>query len=514
MTRTRLGLMGVVFAVAVGWRAEAQAQWTALTNAPPGFLDPCLLLTDGSVMCHEYNTNRWHRLSPDVNGSYANGTWNSTPILAMPNANDAAAGCMNCAYQPLFFCSSVLADGRVVVIGGEYLNLSAVWTNIGFIYDPAGDPGTGQGTWSAQLSEAFGSGRIGDSMCIVLENGTHVLSDIATGNLEALNPATLTYTALNPPGKLDPNNEENWNILPDGRLLTVDSRIASSFELYDPIANSWGNSGSTGVNMADIGTNTNSAEVGPGVLRPDGTLIYFSGNNLGQNGLYNTATNTWTNTAAMDFPLVAGQTYHYSVPDGPAALLPNGNVLVMGSPATNTPCGVPPCGVFNTPSHFWELDFATNTLVQVADSPNAASFIAYQGHFLVLPTGELLMTSYNQGGHARRPAVFERRGAAGRLAAGDHAAAAHDAAAGNHVSDRGAAVQRPVRRRDVRRRRDDVDELSAGQASATTPPATCSTREPTTTARWACRRWGAPRSPPRSSTCPRGSSWARRRWSW
>ncbi len=104
----------------------------------------------------------------------------------------------------------------------------------------------------------------------------------------------------------------------------------------------------------------------------------------------------------MDFPLVAGQTYHYSVPDGPAALLPNGNVLVMGSPATNVPCGppgTPPprrCGVFNTPSHFWELDFATNTLVQVADSPNAASFIAFQGHFLVLPTGELLMTAYNQ----------------------------------------------------------------------------------------------------------------------
>jgi len=405
MTRTRIAwVAGVAAAVILGWRTEARAQWTALTNAPPGFLDPCLLLTDGSVMCHEYNTNRWHRLSPDVNGSYANGTWNSTPIVAMPNGNDPSFGCVNCTYQPLFFCSSVLADGRVVVIGGEYVNLTAVWTNIGFIYNPVGDPATGQGTWSAQLTEAFGGGRIGDSMCIVLENGTHVLSDIATGNIEALNPATLTYTALNPPGKLDQNNEENWNILPSGRLLTVDSRVASSFELYDPIANAWGNSGSTVVNLADIGTNTNSAEVGPGTLRPDGTLIYFSGNNLGQNALYNTVTNTWTHAAAMDFPLVPGQTYHFSVPDGPSALLPNGNVLVMGSPATNLPCGppgVPPppptCGVFNTPSHFWELDFATNTLVQVADSPNAASFIAFHGHFLVLPTGEVLMTAYNQG---------------------------------------------------------------------------------------------------------------------
>ena len=332
MRRTRVALfVGATVALVAGLQHEAEAQWTALASAPPGFLDPCLLLTDGTVMCHEYNTNRWHRLSPDINGSYANGTWNSTPILAMPNGNDPTAGCVNCTFQPLFFCSSVLADGRVVVIGGEYLNLAKVWTNIGFIYDPAGDPGTGQGTWSAQLTEAFGSGRIGDSMCIVLENGTHVLSDIASGNLEALNPATLTYTALNPLGKADQNNEENWNILPNGMLLTVDARISSQSELYDPIANSWGNAVSTVVNMADVGTNTNSAEVGPGVLRPDGTLIYFSGNNLGQNALYNAATNTWTNAAAMDFPLVAGQTYHYAVPDGPAAILPNGNVLVWAA---------------------------------------------------------------------------------------------------------------------------------------------------------------------------------------
>src|SRR5207249_2645585 len=37
--------------------------WTALANPLPAgtFLDTCLLLTDGTVMCHEYETNRWHR---------------------------------------------------------------------------------------------------------------------------------------------------------------------------------------------------------------------------------------------------------------------------------------------------------------------------------------------------------------------------------------------------------------------------------------------------------------------
>src|SRR5438094_10426254 len=49
----------------------ARAQWTGLANAfPSGFASTCLLLTAGTVMWHEYNTSRWHRLNPDINGSY------------------------------------------------------------------------------------------------------------------------------------------------------------------------------------------------------------------------------------------------------------------------------------------------------------------------------------------------------------------------------------------------------------------------------------------------------------
>jgi hypothetical protein len=55
-----------------------------------------------------------------------------------------------------------------------------------------------------------------------------------------------------------------------------------------------------------------------------------------------------------------------------------------------------PPGVFNPPSHFFEFD-GTN-LTQVADSPNASSFISYQGRMLLLPSGEVLLTAYNQGG--------------------------------------------------------------------------------------------------------------------
>src|SRR5262249_26112460 len=86
--------------------------WTALTNPPPANLDTCLLLTTGSVMCHEYSSNRWHRLTPDNAGSYRNGTWDTPAIPAMPNGNDAHFGCANCTYAPLYFASAVLKDGR------------------------------------------------------------------------------------------------------------------------------------------------------------------------------------------------------------------------------------------------------------------------------------------------------------------------------------------------------------------------------------------------------------------
>jgi Kelch motif len=378
---------GVALIVLVGWSSIASAQWTPLANAfPSGFADTCVLLTDGTVMCHEYNAIRWHRLKPDINGNYQNGSWDvpGFTVADMPNGNDPSFGCVNCPYQPLYFASAVLPDGRVVVIGGEYNDLVPVWTDIGFMYDPVTN------SWSAQISEPFGGGHVGDAQSTILTNGTMLLANISNRNIASFNPATLTFSALAPTDKDDINNEEGWNQLPNGGVLTVDSRIQTSFEIYDSATNSWGTAGSTVVNLADTGAGTaNSKEVGPAVLRPDGTLIAFSGTNSGRNAFYNTATGTWAATgAAGDFPPGPG-TSHYAVADGPACLLPNGNVLVMASP-------VFPNSVFNQPSHFFEFD-GTN-LTQVADSPNAASFISYQGRMLLLPSGEVLLTAYNQGG--------------------------------------------------------------------------------------------------------------------
>lgn len=102
--------------------AYSQA-WVPLVNQPDATLalsNP-LLLTDGTVILHQYCGRQWYKLTPDQYGSYVNGTWKR--IAPLP------AG-----YASLYFGSAVLIDGRVVIEGGEYNYCQGVWTNQGAIY--------------------------------------------------------------------------------------------------------------------------------------------------------------------------------------------------------------------------------------------------------------------------------------------------------------------------------------------------------------------------------------------
>jgi len=265
-------------------------------------LDTCVLLTNGDVMCHEYASPNWHRRRPDNTGSYLNGKWDSPPITPMPNGTDSSSvtsgsttiTCAPCAYGPTYFATEVLADGKVVVIGGEYNGIDGnaqVETNIGFLYDPATDSS------STQLTEPFGTGNIGDDLSVILENKTMLIANINNTNMASFDESTLTFSALNPIGKVDKNGEEGWTNLPNNRVLAVDANVSNSYEIYDAATNSWGNSGSTPVNLTDLGGPTaggacNSHEVGPGVQRADGTIIYFSGSTLGQNAVFDINTST------------------------------------------------------------------------------------------------------------------------------------------------------------------------------------------------------------------------------
>ena len=117
--------------------------------------------------------------------------------------------------------------------------------------------------------------------------------------------------------------------------------------------------------------------MGPQVLRPDGTVLATG--STGHNAVYTLSSGTWA--AATDFPVISGA--QQEVADGPAALLPGGNVLVVTSAFfTNTTTG--------KPAHVFE--FSGSTPVGTVAPPNLANDGAYQTRLLLLPTGQVLFT--------------------------------------------------------------------------------------------------------------------------
>ncbi len=349
----------------------ATSPWQLLTNQPPvldyadcGPGNP-ILLTDGTVMLQDDGCQDWWKLTPDEFGSYVNGTW--TQLASTP------AG-----YSPLYHSSAVLADGRVIIEGGEYNFLQPVWTNLGAIYDPRTD------TWTS-VNPPTGWSTIGDAQGVVLFDGTFMQANCCTEQAALLDLNTLTWRPTGS-NKFDINDEEGWTLLPNKQVLTVDAYVFSydargtNSEIYNPATGSWSGAGSTIVQLWDSaagcgGKNHASYEVGPGVLRPDGTVFYTGANRCGagHTAIYNSNTGVWT--AGPDFPDTL------DIADGPAALEPNGKVLMMASPK-----------IFNTPSTFLEWD--GSSLTEISPAPHASNDSSFYGNFLVLPTGQILFTDF------------------------------------------------------------------------------------------------------------------------
>ena len=359
------------FFLAVGISTAYAQTWTPLAQQPPFGAGNPLLLTDGTVIAHDTCSPNWWRLTPDSSGSYVNGSW--SPIASMPSN-----------YGPLYFASAVLPDGRVIVEGGEYNFCSAVWTTLGALYDPVGN------SWSA-VTPPTGWNTIGDAQSAVLANGTFMLANCCSKQ-SALFDATNRTWMLTGAGKFDIHDEEGWTLLPSGKLLTVDAYVraydvnGTNSELYDPATGTWSSAGSTGVQLWDSfrnapGNSGNSYELGPAVLRPDGTVFATGANGApsaaGHTSIYDTKTGIWT--PGPDFP------GNLDIADGPAALLPNGNVLVETSPA-----------IFKKGAEFFEWD--GSQLIAVPAPKPANNESSYIGNFLVLPTGEILWTDL--GGNA------------------------------------------------------------------------------------------------------------------
>jgi hypothetical protein len=345
---------------------------TDLDQAPPESFSLAFLLTDGTVMVQGdaagiagATVSAWYRLTPDAFGSYVHGSWSQ--LASLPSG-----------YVPYDFASAVLADGRVVIVGGEYDQGVFTLTAQGAIYDPRLD------RWTL-LNPPAGWDYIGDSPSVVLPDGRFVVGRKLDEQMAALDPLTLTWTALASTNKSDFNAEEGWTLLPDGSVFTYDVKNAPHSERYVPALQQWFSNGNTTPDLHSPTDRPNGytygpsgsliyippGEVGPGLLRPDGS-VFASGTHIAlyHPGADSQAPGSWS--AGPDFPNGDSNT------DTNAVLLPSGHVLLQG----------------NLAGQLYEFDG-----VALTAADNVMGFV-----LLTLPDGNALI--YRQTG----PAIYQPQG--------------------------------------------------------------------------------------------------------
>jgi hypothetical protein len=297
-------------------------------SSVPAYMQIAFLMTDGSVLAQGSGSSgsaEWYKYVPDANGDYSDGTWSQV-------------GSLQSGYAPEAFASEVLADGRLLIIGGEYNfpgNYDLQLVNLGAIYDPLTEK------WTA-LNHPAGWQFIGDSPSSMLPNNDFIIGQKLTKEDATWNPASAKWTKITHNDKSDYDSEEGWTLLPDGTILTEDVKNATNSEIFNPSTGLWKSAGSTVVDLRSdspfhqclqYGPKKKDCylppgEIGPAILRPDGTVFATgsgqsgSGEGDGNTAVYTIATGKWA--AGPDFP------NNDNAGDSWASLMPSGDVLVFG----------------------------------------------------------------------------------------------------------------------------------------------------------------------------------------
>lgn len=311
-----------------------------------------LLLSDGTVMCQNSGNTGWYRLTPDIHGSYGNGTWSTLAPM-----NDSRR----------YYGSQVLRDGRVYVAGGEYGTGGGRME----IYDPVANIWTrGPDAPNSPI----------DSCTETLPNGNILQGNAGTDTRiydVNLNTFSASITAL---GGQD---EPSWVKLQDGSIITL---TGTTSERFIPALNKW-------VADSDVPTTLFGwgYEIGAGVLLPNGKIFYIGGTNhtaiytpwtTNAAGIYTPAgtTNAGVWTAGPDIPNNLGAV------DAPAAMLVNGNVLCALGTDLN----------FGSTTYFYEYNYISNTFTQVSSLTGGLTdnVAPYGTTMLDLPDGSVLYSGH------------------------------------------------------------------------------------------------------------------------
>jgi autotransporter-associated beta strand protein len=364
-----------------------------------------VLLNDGEVMAQGQGvSNVWFRLTADGSGAFGGGSW-------------APAASMSLARQR--FATNVLPDGHVVVLGGEHTNLDApplgfTFTSTGEIYDPAANAWTALQDFpgSANLGNGFGAS---PSPTELLAGGVGTDGQILVGSfwggdtwlLHPTQPAASQWTqTIN--NRVSASGEDSFIGLPGGNVLAYDtarSQTLNQFTAEEYIApgNTLPGGGpSNGVwvdvspasgTIAPLGYNSGTIHengapllLPPSAAHPSGAVFWIGGD--GQTAFFDLSNSTWSagNVIGYDGTIPSPG---YLAADAPAALLPNGHVLLLASHTYIT-----------APSVLFDFNPATGLYAPLAGSstpyPDLSNVSAIGASMLVLPNGHVLFAAGTQ----------------------------------------------------------------------------------------------------------------------
>ena len=216
--------------------------WTHLANpSVPSGQHP-MLLSDGTVI---FLGQPCSRLTPDIHGSYVNGTW--TTLAPMHNSRT-------------FYSSQVLPDGRVFVCGGEY----GTGKNLAEIYDPLSN------VWT---QESNPPDTVIDNISETLPNG-NILEGSPGNDVRIFDIVSNTWSA--PITSLGGFDEAPWAKLQDGSILGFSG---TNSERFIPALNQWVADGNLPAPLYGPGY-----ETGFGAQLPNGKVVFFGG--TGSNAVY------------------------------------------------------------------------------------------------------------------------------------------------------------------------------------------------------------------------------------
>jgi hypothetical protein len=374
------------------------ASWKSLTGVPAFTPDTMLLMTDATVLVHDSYGQDWYRLKPDSTGEYdsAGVVWSGP--FSMLNSRQ-------------FFASGVLADGRVYVVGGEYFNGSSTPNDspLGEIFNPQTNK------WSALNKPGSFSWVQGDAISCILQDGRVFFGSLSTNQSAIWDPAIDAWTEAGtafgtlPPTKVGNSDEETWSLLPDGTVLTVAIASPSFAEKYVPETDTWVPTNPMPVELALLSlpdttvhppVPVNIGEIGPAILLPDQRLFFIGA--TGHTALYTSpaiASEPGSWAAGHDLPPdTSGNNFNspngniQTAIDAPAVLLPGGKVLLAGG-QTVREVSSGQVSFWSHPSTVFIYDPATNSLTKLAPQPPSIAVDCWQSRFLLLPTGQALMTT-------------------------------------------------------------------------------------------------------------------------